>query len=87
VPVPQTRVIRSYGLSHPTQAESLGVCRAVLGQPPVEAPVMLEWQTGWAQRGDAPPERCPTCGPRLGCTGSIPRGGAPPSGRAGERAA
>jgi Putative transposase/Transposase zinc-binding domain len=87
VPVPQTRVVRSYGLYHPTQAEALAVCRTALGQPPVETPVPLTWQTVCAPRGEAHPERCPTCGPLLVCTGVIPRGGAPPPVRAGERAA
>jgi Putative transposase/Transposase zinc-binding domain len=78
VPVPQTRVVRSYGLYHPTQADALAICRVHLGQPPVEAPVALDWQTVCAQRGEAHPERCPTCGQLLVCTGVIPRGGAPP---------
>jgi len=38
----------------------------------------LDWQTVCAQRGEAHPERCPTCGQRLVCTAVIPRGGAPP---------
>ena len=87
VPVPQTRVVRSYGLYHPTQADALAICRAHVGQPPVEAPVALDWQTACAQRGEAHPERCPTCGQLLVCTGVIPRGGASPPVRAGERAA
>jgi hypothetical protein len=87
VPVPQTRVVRSHGLYHPTQAKALAVCRTVLGQPPVETPVPLTWQTVWAPRGEARPERCPTCGQLLVCTGVIPRGGAPPPVWAGERAA
>jgi hypothetical protein len=87
VPVPQTRVVRSYGLYHPTQAEALAVCRTALGQPPVEPPPALDWQTVCAQRGEAHPERCPTCGQRLVCTSVIPRGGAPPPVLAGERAA
>jgi hypothetical protein len=78
VPMPQTRVVRSYGLYHPSHAAALTVCRAELGQPPMEAPAALDWQTVCAQRGDAHPERCPTCGQRLVCTGVIPRGGAPP---------
>ena len=86
VPVPQTRVVRCYGLYHPTHAAALTVCRAALGQPPVEMPVRLDWQSACAQRGDLHPERCPTCGQRLVCTGVIPRGGAPPPGLAGERA-
>jgi hypothetical protein len=87
VPVPQRRVVRSYGLYHPTQAEALAVCRTALGQPPVEAPAALDWQTVCAERGDLHPERCPTCGQLLVCTEVIPRAGAPPPARVGERAA
>jgi hypothetical protein len=78
VPVPQTRTVRCYGLYHATQTAALALCRAALGQPPVAVPVGLDWQTVCAQRGDAHPERCPTCGQRLVCTDVIPRGGAPP---------
>jgi hypothetical protein len=78
VPVPQTRVVRSYGLYQPTQAEALAVCRAHLGQPPVKVPLPLAWQTVCAQRGALHPECCPTCGQLLVCTRVIPRGGAPP---------
>jgi hypothetical protein len=87
VPVPQTRVVRSYGLYHPTQAEALAICRVALGQPSVEVPGALDWQTVCAQRGDLHPERCPACGQLLVCTGVIPRGGAPPSVPCGEQAA
>jgi Putative transposase len=86
-PMPQTRVVRSYGRYHPSHAAALAVCRAACGQPPMEAPAALDWQTVCAQRGDAHPERCPTCGQRLVCTSVIPRGGAPPPVRAEERAA
>jgi Putative transposase len=87
VPTPQTRVVRSYGLYHPSRVEALAGCRATLGQPPVEIPVRLDWQTACAQRGDAHPEQCPFCGQLLVCTGVIPRGGAPPPAQTGERAA
>src|SRR5262249_25173084 len=87
VPVPQTRVVRSYGLYHSTQVEALAVCRAHLGQLPVEVPLPLAWQTVCAQRGDQHPERCPACGQLLVCTGVIPRGGAPPPVPCGEQAA
>src|SRR4029453_16926693 len=65
VPMPQTGVVRSYGLSHPSHASALAVCRVALGQPPLEVPAALDWQTVCAQRGDAHPERCPPCGPRV----------------------
>src|SRR5882672_7696742 len=87
VPVPQTRVVRCYGLYHHTHAEPLTHCRAALGQPPVEGPACLDWQTAYAQWGDAPPEQCPLCGQVLVCTRVIPRGGAPPPVLAGDRAA
>src|SRR5262249_39532959 len=87
VPMPQTRVVRSYGLYHPSHAAAMAVCRAALGQPPLEVPAALDWQTVCAQRGEGHPERGPTCGQRLVCTGVLPRGGAPPPVRAGERAA
>jgi hypothetical protein len=87
VPAPHTQVVRFYGLYHSSQAAALAVCRAHLGQPPVDVPVRLDWQTYCAQRGEAHPERCPTCGPLLVCTAVIPRGGAPPAMQRGEQAA
>jgi hypothetical protein len=87
VPVPQTRVVRSYGLYHPTQAEALAVCRAHLGQPQVEVPVPLDGQTVCAQRGDLHSEQCPTCGQLLVCTRVIAPGGVSPPTRVGEQAA
>ena len=87
VPVPQTRIGRCYGLYHQTHPEALARCRAHLGQPPVAMPAPLVWQTLCAQRGEAHPERCPTCGHLLVCTSVIPRGGAPPSALPGQRAA
>jgi hypothetical protein len=62
VPEPGTRVVRSYGLYAPTKGEALAVCRAQLGQRPVEKPVVLDWQMACRDRGDAHPERCPRCG-------------------------
>jgi hypothetical protein len=87
VPVPQTRVVRCDGLSHHTHPEALARCRVHLGQPPVAVPAPLGWQTACAQRGDAHPERCPAGGQMRVCTEGIPRGGAPPSVRAADRAA
>jgi putative transposase/transposase-like zinc-binding protein len=87
VPPPHTRVVRCYGLYHHTHAEALARCRGQGGQPPVVVPVVLDWQTVCAQRGDMHPERCPACGQRLVCTAIIPRGGAPPPVRSGAYAA
>ena len=85
--VPRTRVVRSYGLYHPPQAAPLAHRRALLGHAPVVVPARLAWQTVWAPWGEAPPERCATCGQVLVCTGVIPRGGAPPRAWSEERAA
>jgi len=87
VPLPQTRVVRCYGLYHHTHSAALARCRVHLGQPPVAVPAPLMWQTACAQRGDAHPERCPACGQLLVCTEVIPRAGAPPPGLAEARAA
>jgi hypothetical protein len=87
VPAPHTQVVRCYGLYHHSKAASLLVSRTHLGQPPVEVPARFDWQTYCAQRGEAHPERCPTCGQLLVFTAIIPRGGAPPVRRCGERAA
>lgn len=87
VPPPRLRVVRCYGLYHPTHAAALGHSRTTLGQPPVVVPGRLDWQTVCGSRGDAHPERCPTCGQVLVCTGVIPRGGAPPPMWVGQQAA
>jgi hypothetical protein len=62
VPPPGTRVVRSYGWCAATKREALAGCRAQLGQAPMAAPVVLDWQTACRERGDAHPERCPRCG-------------------------
>jgi hypothetical protein len=87
VPSPHTQVVRFYGLYHHTQAEALGPCRPPLEQLPVEVPARLDWPSYCAQRGEDHPDQCPTCGQLLVCTAIIPRGGAPPVPRCGERAA
>ena len=87
VPPPHTQVVRYWGLYHPMKAEALALCRAQMGQLPVAVPARLDWQTVCAQRGEAHPEQCPTCGQLLVCTAVIPRGGAPPPALSGERAA
>jgi hypothetical protein len=65
VPEPGTRVVRGYGLYAPTKGEALAVCRAQVGQGPVAAPAVPDWQTACQDRGDDHPARCPVCGRRL----------------------
>jgi hypothetical protein len=82
VPAPGTRVVRAYGLYAPTQGEALAVARTQLGQGPVAAPIVLDWQTACSQRGEVHPECWPICGQRLVCRGMIPRPRLAPSARA-----
>jgi hypothetical protein len=88
VPAPGTRVVRSYGLyAHPARV-TLACGRAQVGQGPVVAPVVLDWQTACRDRGEAHPERGPRCGRLLVRLGVIPRASGPPPGdRLGERVA
>jgi hypothetical protein len=71
VPEPGTRVVRGYGPYAPTKGEALAVCRAQLGQGPVAAPAVLDWQTACQDRGDDHPARCPVGGCRLVCLGVL----------------
>jgi hypothetical protein len=88
VPVPGTRVVRAYGLYAPTARAALACGRAQVGQGPVGAPVVLDWQTACRDRGEAHPERCPRCGRLLVRLGVIPRASGPPPGdRSGEQVA
>jgi hypothetical protein len=80
VPPPGTKVVRAYGLYAPTKRVALAGCRAQLGQGPLAAPVVLDWQTACQNRGEDHPERCPRCGRRLVRRGVIPRSGIPPPG-------
>lgn len=71
VPPPRIQVVRHYGLHAGSKKDELNSCRALLGQPPVEEPELLDWQTYCSQRGYDHPELCPVCGKRLLCTSSI----------------
>ena len=87
VPVPQTRVVRSYGLYHPTQAKALAVCRTALGQ-------LLG---GGARAADLADGVCPAWGGPSRAVSHLraaarvhrryPARGAPPLERAGDLAA
>lgn len=78
VPLPGSRVVRSYGLYASTARGALAACREQLGQGPVEVPKPLDWQTYCQSRGDDHPERCPVCGRLLMSSGVILRSGRPP---------
>jgi Putative transposase len=71
VPHPGTKVVRCDGLYAPTKRAALAAGRAQLGQGPLEAPAVPDWQTAGKTRGDAHPERCPQCGRLLICSGVI----------------
>lgn len=73
VPSRNAVLVRSYGLYHHSQRADLAACREILGQPPVEAPEFLDWQTYCSERGNAHPERCPVCGKPLVKIENIPR--------------
>jgi hypothetical protein len=88
VPEPGTRVVRCYGLYAPTKGEALAVCRAQLGQGPVAAPAVLDWQTFCEDRGVQHRERCPVCGRRLIRRGVLlPASRPPPDARPGKAVA
>jgi len=90
VPPPGLQVVRAYGLYAPTKRAAVARCRQVLGQAPLAAPPVLDWQNYCAQRGVQHPECCPVCGQRLirtatlspqrtpRCPGLLPHPGAPP---------
>lgn len=65
VPPPNTIMVRSYGLYHHNAREELVKCREIFGQPPLEAPEFLDWQTLWQDRSEEHPDRCPVCGKQL----------------------
>lgn len=67
VPLPNLVMVRSYGLYHHSCRKELERCRQILGQPPIEAPEFLDWQSLWQERSEKLqlPDRCPVCGKRL----------------------
>jgi hypothetical protein len=88
VPVPNTQVVRFYGLYHASQSAALGQCQGQLGQEPETSTERPGWQTVCALQGDAHPEVCPVCGQELVCTGTVPRhfGTDPPGAEVGRAA-
>lgn len=79
VPQPRARMVRAWGLFANNKKGDLALCRAQLGQLPIEEETeFLDWQTICAKRGDEHPERCPVCGRLLICTGTFGPNGIPP---------
>lgn len=83
IPEPNALLVRGYGLYSPRQKKDLEQCREMLGQPPIEEPVELEWQD-CLNSSENGPELCPICGKRLIALkqfhpiSMIPRSGVPP---------
>ena len=67
VPVPNSILVRSYGIYHHSCKGDLELCRKLLGQPQPEAFGFIDWQTLCAEQGEKHPELCPVCGKRLIC--------------------
>jgi Putative transposase/Transposase zinc-binding domain len=78
--VPPARAVRvrCWGLYAHTQSTELARCRQQVGQGPVEAPELHDWQRDGQEWGEAPPAYCPVCGQPLVCTALLPRAGVPP---------
>ena len=72
VPQPRAVYVRYYGLYHSVRKEDLALCRKMIGQPPVEEPEFLDWQTYCAGHVNDHPELCPICGKRLVLTRLLP---------------
>ena len=73
IPLPNTIMVRCYGLYHHSKKDDLALCRKILGQSPLEDTDFLDWQTCCEQSGKQHPELCPVCGKRLVCTETFAR--------------
>ncbi len=66
-PMPNSVLVRSYGLYHHSKKTELNICHAIHGIPSVDNIEFLDWQTFCSTQGDEHPERCPVCGKQLVC--------------------
>ena len=71
IPLPNSILVRSYGIYSPSKKDDLSLCREILGQGPVKEPDFLDWQSSFEESDDHP-ELCPICGKRLVCTQILP---------------
>jgi hypothetical protein len=67
-PVPNSVLVRSYGLYHHSKRAELDQCHSIHGSSVVTVAGFLDWQTFCNSRGDEHPELCPVCGKRLVCS-------------------
>jgi len=66
IPEPRRQLIRRYGLYAHTQGERLTQARAQWGQPPLQRPAFLDWQSYYLQvTGHREATVCPVCGQPL----------------------
>jgi hypothetical protein len=70
--------VRSWGLYAHTHAAALVRCRQQVSPGAVAAPAPPDGPHAREAWGEAPPERCPVCGPPRVCTALMPRAGVPP---------
>jgi len=71
IPLPNSILVRSYGIYAPRKRDGLSLCREILGQGPVKEPDFIDWQSSFEESDDHP-ELCPICGKRLVCTQILP---------------
>lgn len=71
IPLPNSILVRSYGIYAPSKRDGLSLCREILGQGPVKEPDFIDWQSSFEESDDHP-ELCPICGKRLICTAVVP---------------
>lgn len=71
IPLPNSILVRSYGIYAHTKKDELQRCREILGQGPLGETEFLDWQSCFEHSEDHP-DLCPVCGKRLICTGVLP---------------
>ena len=71
IPLPNSILVRSYGIYSHTKKDELARCREILGQGPIEEAEVVDWQSCFEKSEDHP-ELCPVCGKRLICTAVLP---------------
>lgn len=79
IPWHRARYVRYYGIYSSAKKDELDKCRLILGQPPVEEPEFLDWETYLSQMGNKILTDCPECGKKLILTSHVePKAHYPP---------